>query len=569
MLQSEFSDNIKNLQEQEEKILIQKELALKKALQSEDVDQILKARQFIRNSDKNVKGLEKKEDIPIKSILVDPYDLSSSFGYKNKSHSISYDVLRVMARTHIIKAIIETRKTQVSNFCQPQANKYSAGFVIQPKSKFTSTSQKSSITRSQEQKIEYLIEFLLGGGSVDNFWHGDSFDVFISKIVNDSLIFDQGCFEIGRDNTGVPSEFMAVDAATMRISDSYDDDQTATQEVKIKGYTPSYVQVIDSQVVNEYYPWQLCFGLRNPSTDIRSHGYGRSELEDMIQTVTALLNSDFYNANFFKVGSAPKGILKYSGDINMNTIEQFKNQWVAQTAGVMNMHKIPLINADKLDFVNLQQSNKDMEFAKFQEFLIKISCAMYKIDPSEIGFPMSGNSTGTNGLGGDSTAEKLKYSKDKGLKPLLKQIERWINKYIISQIDKNFEFRFVGIDDETTFKEELEANVTMLQNFKTLNEIRREYNLDPIKGGDIVLNSITFQQYMMEQQNKMAQGGGGDEEGQGDNPFDTMFGNEQDQEEQNPFKKEQQDNEGETQNPFQKSLMEDVARMLSQEIPKN
>ncbi len=563
MVQNDFSDNFQNLsrlQEQEEKIKIEKELTLKKALESDDVEQIFKARQFIKQNERNVKGLEKKDEMPIKSILVDPYDLSSSLGYKNKSYSISYDILRVMARTHIIKAIIETRKTQVSAFCQPQANKYAPGFVIQPKTKYTALSQKRKITRAQEDKIEYLIEFLLNGGSINNEWHSDSFDIFVSKLVNDSLIFDQATFEVGRDNTGVPTEFMAVDAATMRIADSYDDDEFVRDEVKIKGYTPSYVQIIDSQVVNEYYPWQLCFGLRNPSTDITTNGYGRSELEDMIQTVTALLNSDFYNANFFKVGSAPKGILKYSGDINMNTVEQFKNQWVAQTAGVMNMHKIPLINAEKLDFVNLQQSNKDMEFAKFQEFLIKISCAMYKIDPSEIGFPMSGNSSGTTGLGGDSTAEKLKFSKDKGLKPLLKQIERWINKYIISQLDKNFEFRFVGIDDETTFKEELDANVLMLQNFKTLNEIRREYNLEPIKGGDIVLNSITFQQYMMEQQQKQAQEQQPNEEAEGSNPFDEMFG--QEEEEPNPFLKDKE----EASNPFTKGLNEDIAKLLSQEI---
>lgn len=565
MLQTEdISNDLAVISDQQEKLSIQKEIALKKALESDDVDAILKARRYIGAAN-NVRNLEKRSESSINTVLVDPNDLNNSLGYKNKSFNVSYDVLRAMARTPIIKSIITTRKSQISSFLQPQLDKYSTGFVVQPKTRYASHKQAKKLTRAQEEKIEFLIEFLLSCGTATNEWHGDSFDTFALKLVQDSLTFDQGTFEVGRDRQGNIIEFLAVDAGTMRIADSYDDDDYKKSETLIKGYAPSYVQVIDGQVVNEYHPWQLCFGLRNPSTDIQTNGYGRSELEDMIQTVTALLNADHYNANFFKVGSAPKGILKYSGDINMNTIDQFKNQWVAQTAGVMNMHKIPMINADKMDFVNLQQSNKDMEFSRFQEFLIKICCALYTIDPSEIGFPMSGSADAKPMFEGSNEA-RLKYSKDKGLKPLLKQIERWINKYIIKQLDPNYEFKFVGIDDETTYKEELENNIKKLQNFMTINEMRKEYNLDPIKGGDIVCNPIAFQK-MMADQNAAQQMQGGGMEGGGQeqaNPFDEMFGEEQ-QEDENPFKRPQGEDAS---NPFQKGLNEDIVKMLSQEITR-
>lgn len=526
-----IQDEVKNISEQQERLAVQKELALKKALNSEDIDEIVKARQYVNAS--NSRNIERRDSSVIQTVLVDPSDLNASLGYKNKSFNVSYEVLRAMARTHIVKSIITTRKSQVSNFLQPQLDKYTTGFVIEPKPKWVGNNSKQKLTKTQEQKIEKIINFLLNCGSVENEWHGDSFDTFVLKLVQDSLTFDQACFEVGRDRQGNITEFIAVDAGTIRIADSYDDDDYKNKEVKIKGYTPSYVQIIDGQVVNEYYPWQLCFGMRNPSTDIHTNGYGRSELEDMIQTVTALVNADNYNSNFFKVGSAPKGLLKYSGDINVNTIEQFKNQWVAQTAGVMNMHKIPMINADKMEFINLQQSNKDMEFSKFQEFLIKICCALYTIDPSEIGFPMSGSSDAKPMFEGNNEA-KLKYSRDKGLKPLLKQIERWINKYIVSQLDNEFQFKFVGIDDETTAKEELEDNIKKLQNFMTLNEIRKMYNLDPIKGGDIVCNPIAFQQMMANQQQAQANEFnpmGGEQT----NPFDEMFGEDEGPVDDNPF----------------------------------
>jgi hypothetical protein len=552
--------SISDLTELEEQASIEKELLLKKALNSDDGDVILKARQYLRQN--APKGVEQRPDTHLTSIQVDPTDISASLGFKEKHYSVSYDVLRAMGRTPIVKSIIETRKKQISNFLQPQANKYSPGYVIEPKQKYSLGSQKMKLTKAQEEKIEFIIEFLMNCGSVDNYWDDDDdFGVFISKLIEDSLLFDQGTFEIARDNSHLPCQFKATDSSTMRIADTFDSDgrnggrNDYLFKQPYKGHPVKYVQIIDGNPVNEYYPWELCFGIRNPSTDIKRNGYGRGELEDMIQTVTALLNADYYNANFFKVGSAPKGILKYTGDINMNTVDQFKNQWVAQTAGVMNMHKIPLINADKMEFINLQQSNKDMEFAKYQEFLVKIACAQFTIDPSEIGFNLSGNSEGGGGLHGSDTKEKIQYSKNKGLKPLLKWIQRVINRYLITPLDKNFEFRFVGIDDETTFQEELDANIKMLTNFKTLNEIRREYNLKPIKGGDIVLNAIAYQGMMAQMQGS----GAGQGEMNDVNPFDEMFG--QDEEANpNPFAKQEDDD-----NPIAKSAYNDIKILLSKE----
>jgi hypothetical protein len=560
-----IKEQLSSIQEQKSKLVIEEQLTLQKAFESGDVDAIYKAQQ-------HVKTIQARQQTESKSVMFDPADLSNGMGYKSKSFHMSYDLLRRMARTHVIKAIIETRKEQVSAFCQPQENKYGTGFVVQPKVGYIVTKQVKKMTKVQEQKVQYLTEFLMNCGDVENFWHADSFDVFVKKIVNDSLVFDQATAEIVRNRAGRPCEFFAVDGSTFRIADSYDDNDPQKRGEAVKGYTPSYVQIIDSNIVNEYYPWELMFGVRNPSTDINSNGYGRSELEDMIQTITAILNSDFYNANFFKVGSAPKGMLRYSGNINENTVQEFKKQWLATMTGVDNMHKTPIVNADKLEFVNMHVPNKDMEFAKYQEFLIKISCALYKIDPSEIGFPMSGNSEGSHGLGGDNAEEKLKYSKDKGLKPLLKQIERWINKYIISQLEPEFEFRFVGIDGEATYEQELDQTIKKLTNFQTLDETRAQYNMDLLgeeKGGDLILNSAWIQAKTQKEQMQAAgnpynpgdpsasQGGGGGQQGGSDEEEDQGPSYND-----NPFTQD----ENSTDNPFMKGLHEDIAKILSAAI---
>lgn len=528
---------------QAEGLQIQQQLALEKAFQSNDVGQIMKAQNYL-------KSIKKREEVDFKSILVDPQDLSHSFGFKNKAVNISYDVLRAMSRTHIIKSIIETRKEQVSDFCTPRSNKNGNGFVVQKKKGylFKDDTKPEKLSKAEEQRIEQIMTFVMKCGSIENQWHADDFDTFVRKIIDDSLTLDQATFEVPRSKGGQPVEFFATDGSTFRIADSYEDEQ-AKKEMLINGYAPSYVQIYNGNILAEFYPWELCFGVRNPSTSIYSNGYGRSELEDMIQTVTAILNADSYNANFFKVGSAPKGILKYTGNINPNTVEDFRRQWTAQVAGVMNMHKIPMINADKLDFISTGESNKDMEFSQFQEFLIKISCAMYKIDPAEVGFPMQGTAA-PSGLGGDGgTKEKLNYSRSKGLKPLLRKVEKWLNKYVVEPLDPAYELKFVGIEDDDDEDSELERDIKAVSNYMTLNELRAKRNMPPIENGDIVLNPTYLQGKGMDQQ-------GAEESNQA---VDDMNGGED--EDQNPFTQSESGDE----NPFMKSLQNELGILLNEE----
>lgn len=521
------SNSLEFILAEEQRIGIEKQLALEKAFGSNDVPSILKAQNYINS-------IEKKQEIPIKSLMSDPMDVANSFGYKDKPYQLSYDMLRAMSKTHIIKAIIGTRKSQVLNYCDPQRDKYSTGFVIDKKGKWRASQKDKKLTAPEQKKAEEITEFILNCGNTSNKWHGDTFEKFMKKLLNDSLEIDQATFEVVRDRAGRPIEFFATDGATYRIADSYSDESKSEAE-EINGYKPYYVQVYNGRVEQEFYPWELSFGTRNASTDIRTNGYGKAELEDMIQTITSILNSDLYNANFFKVGSDPKGIITYSGNINQNTINDFRQQWQAQVAGAVNAHKTPIINGDKINWIPTHVPNKDMEFAKYQEFLIKIGCAIYIIDPSEIGFPMDGASDGNKGLGGGNNAEKLKYSKDKGLKPLLKDIQGWLNTHIVSELDPEFELRFVGIDDEEDKVAELDSKVKQVTNYKTVNEVRAMDNLDPLDGMDIILNPVASQATMMGMQ--------GDPNS--NEAVDQMQGG------------------GENPNPFMKSLQHDLGRLLS------
>lgn len=63
---------------------------------------------------------------------------------------------------------------------------------------------------------------------------------------------------------------------------------------------------------------------------------------------------------------------------------------------------------------------------------------------------------------------------------MLKTIEDYINKYIISELNPDFVFRFVGFDSDS--KTDLEKAELELKTTKTINELRKEKGLPELEG---------------------------------------------------------------------------------------
>lgn len=523
----------------EAKLKAKKFRTLEKALRSDSPEDMVKATQVFN-------AIQPKVEQNPKAFFIDPLEFNANLGYKDKPFSLTYTTLQRMSKTPIINSIIKTRKNQVADFAEPQENKYSTGFVIRKKPKF-GIEQKMD---NKDKKIAFAItDFILKGGNVSQ-WEHDDFDTFIRKIVDDSLTYDQMTFELIRNRRGQLESFMATDASTFRMADSYFDkdyDNVFFQRnganvwqdrndfgPKVHGYYPAYVQVYQNMKVNEFYPWELCFGVRNPSTSIHANGYGCSELEELINVVTSMLWGDEYNRRFFSQGSAPKGLLRIKGTNNEAALQQFKQQWQSMITGVMQAWKTPVIEAD-VDWIDLQKNNRDMEYSSWMEYLIKLACAIYSIDPSEIGWDIS-RSSGNGGLFEGGQEQRLKHSKDKGLYPLLKFIQRKINKYIIEQINPDFELVFVGLNG-LTIEEELKMDIDKVNSFMTVNEAREKYEMKPLEGGDAP-NNATFVQN--KNASMMAQQGQGMEMGadgklKPKEPEEEDTASEEEDEETNPF----------------------------------
>ena len=230
-----------------QKSLIERDLAIKAMLTSNDATTILKAQNYL-------KSLQTEKDSNTRSLLLDPQSFSGT-GYKLKRQSLSYAILQNMAKVPVINSIISTRKEQIADFCAPQKDKYSTGFVIKPK--VSNNNQEAKIlTKQQEKEIEVLTEFILNCGDVDKEWHGDDFDLFTRKFIQDCFQYDQGTFEIIRDRKGEPREFIATDGSSYRTSEMYNQEEDPKYKKKlVNGYLPHYVQIYQERIYAEFLPW--------------------------------------------------------------------------------------------------------------------------------------------------------------------------------------------------------------------------------------------------------------------------------------------------------------------------
>lgn len=505
-----YAKQLKTVDYAQRKLELKRMNIIEKAVKSDNPEDLIAAADAVTKIQKGTKTA------PAKAFFIDPLDFNANLGYKDKAYSLTYTTLKRMAGTPIINAIIKTRKNQIADFAEPQANRYSTGFVIRKKAR---NGIEGKMDEKDKKTANAMTDFVLNCGS-KNSWTNDDFDVFIRKIVDDSLTYDQMTFECIRNRKGTLERFIATDASTFRIADTaFQEDyknsffnkqgadiwhrRSVVSHEEVNGYLPQYVQIYQNAVVNDFYPWELCFGVRNPSTSIYANGYGVSELEELINVVTAMLWGDEYNRRFFSQGSAPKGLLRVKGGMSESALQQFKQQWQAMISGVMNSWKTPVVEAD-VDWIDLQRSNRDMEYSSWMEYLIKLTCAIYSIDPSEIGWDIS-RSAGNGGLFEKSEAERIQNSKDKGLYPILKFIQRKINKYIIEPLNPEFEFVFMGLNG-MTISQELDLDLKKLGTFQTINEIREKWDLPTLEeNGDIIENSIYFQAVNAQQQREMQQ----------------------------------------------------------------
>lgn len=466
------------------------------------------AEKVMSNSGELAKSFAAPPQQEAKSFFVDPYQMINSvgLGYQQTPSQLTFQTLRrTSEKNSVLAAIILTRVNQVAAFARIQENKYSTGFLIRPRGRDKRRLLSESETRRKER-----LEFIIMNTGRDYNIARDSFEQYLRKVVRDRLTFDQMCTEKVPTNSGSVHHFLAVAADTIFTASPKITKDTPPDVARAKSQI-KYAQVINGKIEAQYTIHEMAFGVANPRSGLDIHGYGFPEIEQLITTITSHLYAEEWNRRLFSQGSTVKGLLNIKGSMSFQAFEMFKRQWQAQVSGVNNAWKTPVTNQEEVQWIPLQMNNTEMGYQMWMEYLIKIASAIYQIDPAEINFDLRGSGQNAPVFMSNNEAQQ-KVSKDRGLSPLLRFIEDYINRHIVWPIDPEFEFAFAGLDAKT---EEQATQLRQQQGASTLtlNEVRALEERPPVKEGDIVLNptytSWLMQKQQMEQQQAMMGSGSG------------------------------------------------------------
>lgn len=433
------------------------------------------------------KGEEEEQKTEPKSAIIDPTNGVGIMGVRQKPTPVPFTTLRRMAQIPAISAIINTRLNQVARYAKRPRFDGDTGFKIVLKDR------EKKMTGEQKKRAFEIEEFFRNTGAVKSRVRKDNFNQFLRKVVRDSLTIDVLSWENVPNHLGGLSEIWAVDGATLEIVTDAPTGELdvppvyipVTNRVQQSSEDIAYVQKVNGQVTAEYTEDELAYGIRNPRTDLDYMGFGMSELEVLIEIITGIVNGIKYNTGYFNQSQLPQGVLEIVGNYKDEHLEAFKRHWRTLMNGAEGKWAVPILalqDGQGFKFTPFKNSNRDMEFNEFLEFLFNIACAVYQIDPNEVGFK---SWTSSNSMSqSDNTAEKLEQSKDKGFIPLMNFLSDTFNSEIVDQIDDNFEFAWVGVDEQDEaqkwehIKAKLDAGVV------TVAEVRKQEDLPEILGAD-------------------------------------------------------------------------------------
>ena len=262
----------------------------------------------------------------------------------------------------------------------------------------------------------------------------DSWRSFIEPIVEDILVLDQGCIEkeytvgskAGRAGRPIKN-LWPKDGARIAFDPEWDGSNLRK---------PRYFEYDETgKIVSEYTNDEMVVIVGNRVT---YSPLGLSPLEVLAETIEADLRAAKYNNNIVEQATPP-GIIDLGEGVRPDQVDSFKNYWEGEIAG---KSQTAITGGGKgVKWIPMAQSNRDMQFMEWQIYLARKICAVFGVQPQDIGLNFDVNKS-TSEYGAAFTA-------DNGIAPLCELIADYITREIVWLYDKNLRFVYTDVGRES------------------------------------------------------------------------------------------------------------------------
>lgn len=419
-------------------------------------------------------------------------------------------------RNGIVASIITLRIQQAIEFSRISSDKDSPGWGIFLKD------SKETMTPEQEKQKKFL-ENLLTNTKRDDYQglepKDDTFKNLLIKYVRDRILIDKVVWEIERDRAGRATAIWVLDGATILpilpggfygstsqvgygIGARNTKLSEAIRTAKLEQIPPveeiAYIQELiygtsGGGITAAFTSDDLIYDLGNELNDVMYYKQGLSVTEKANIAIVAFMNSITFNSNGLSRGAIPKVAISMGRESGYTEeqLEDMQDEWMANFEAMDGQWNIPLLNGDA-KVLPLLQSNRDMEYQKYMEFVGALTCSIMGVDSAELGLRLNQ----AQAVLSENQDAKQMFSKNRGVREMLNGFSYIANKFLKKsryEFAENFIFKFTGLSTEDK-NFEVDLKKKKCETYMTINEIRAEDDLDPLENGDIILNPTFLQE---------------------------------------------------------------------------
>jgi HK97 family phage portal protein len=216
------------------------------------------------------------------------------------------------------------------------------------------------------------------------------------------------------------------------------------------------------------------FKTMNPNNPYR----GKGSVQAAAMAIDLDEFSASWNRNFFFNSALPSLFFKTESNPTKEQVDRFMHDFQAKFQGIQNSQKIAFLTGG-LDVKDLNVSAKDMDFIEQRKAMRDEILAIFRVPKSIIGLTEDVNRANAEATIGSFMSNVVT--------PKMRILVSYLNEFYLKNWEK--EDLFFDFEDPAPEDTELKLKVYdsgLSKGWLTKNEVRIDYGVDPIEGGDIL-----------------------------------------------------------------------------------
>lgn len=413
-----------------------------------------KREKMARGKDKDSKSLSALSNV----ISVNTLYPTTDGGLKKSSfYDVTFDQLRSFSISYpIARACINRRISQITQLAWTVAP---VKFIVDP-------DEKERVMKKAE-RVKKLLKFPTGTREM-------TFRGWITKLCEDILTIDAIAIERRKTYGGDTVGWFPFDASTIELKIYPDGSRPVPPDI-------AYLLKISGQVVSEMTSDDMFYGQLHPRT---TTPYGLSPLESLVLTTTTALKLQGYNLGYLTEGNIPEGFVELPKDI-VNSPEQlteWQRAWDAIFSGDPRYQRKLKFLPEGMKYHEVRKQS-DMEFERFEKWLLLNTCAVFAVPPEDIGFTFDANK---------AVAEtQWEIGKERGLLPLCNFVKEVLDEIIHEDMGlDDLEFVWLNLNPTNKIEEAKTFQILVNSGAVSVDEWRMGEGLDPIGVPQYIMTPI-------------------------------------------------------------------------------